>query len=333
MAIGIGRRQFISALGGATVAWPRAARAQQGSMPVIGVLSGQSPEISESQIAAFRQGVQETGFVEGRDVTIDSRWARNNNDRLPALAAELVQLRVSVIAAIAFGSTPAALAAKAATSGIPIVFAVGTDPIKTGIVSSLNRPSGNVTGATFFANELAAKRLGLLHELLPQATMIAVLMNQNFTDAADQLKDIQDAARALGLKTYVVSASTEHEIDGGFAAVVRQRADALFVGADPFLSSRQDQIVELARRNAVPAIYDLRQATAAGGLISYAASSLDTQRLAGVYAGRILKGEKTTDLPVLQPTKFELVINLKTAKALGLTVPPSLLALADEVIE
>jgi putative ABC transport system substrate-binding protein len=302
-------------------------------LPVIGVLSGQSPEISDSQMAAFRRGVYETGFVEGRDVTIDSRWARNNNDRLPALAAELVQRRVAVIAAIAFGSTPAALAAKAATSDIPIVFAVGTDPVKTGIVSSLNRPSGNVTGATFFANELAAKRLGLLHELLPQATLIAVLMNQDFPDAADQLKDIQDAARALGLKTLVVNASTEHEIDDGFAALVRQRADALFVGADPFLSSRQDQIVELARRNAVPAIYDLRQATASGGLISYAASSLDTQRLAGVYAGRILKGEKTVDLPVLQPTKFELVINLKTAKALALTVPPSLLALADEVIE
>jgi putative ABC transport system substrate-binding protein len=332
MAIGIGRRKFISALGGAA-AWPLTARAQQQALPVIGVLSGQSPEISESQMSAFRQGVHEAGFVEGRDVTIDSRWARNNNDRLPALAAELVQRRVAVIAAIAFGSTPAALAAKAATSDIPIVFAVGTDPIKTGIVSSLNRPSGNITGATFFANELAAKRIGLLHQLLPQAILIAVLMNQDFPDAADQLKDIQDAARALGLRTFVVNASTEHEIDGGFAALVRQRADALFVSADPFLSSRQDQIVELARRNAVPAIYDLRQATAAGGLISYAASSLDTQRLAGVYAGRILKGEKTVDLPVLQPTKFELVINLKTAKALGLTVPPSLLALADEVIE
>jgi putative ABC transport system substrate-binding protein len=333
MTIGIGRRELLIAFGGVAIAWPLAARAQQGAMPVIGVLSGQSPEISEPQMAAFRQGIHETGFAEGRDVTIDSRWAQNSNDRLPALAAELVQRRVAVIAAIAFGSTPAALAAKAATSDIPIVFAVGTDPIKTGIVSSLNRPSGNVTGATFFANELAAKRLGLLHELLPQATLIGVLMNQNFPDAADQLKEIQDAAKALGLKTYVVNASTEHEIDGGFAALVHQRADALFVGADPFLSSRQDQIVELARRNGVPAIYDLRQATAAGGLISYAASSLDTQRLAGVYAGRILKGEKTTDLPVLQPTKFELVINLKTAKALGLTVPPSLLALADEVIE
>jgi putative ABC transport system substrate-binding protein len=213
------------------------------------------------------------------------------------------------------------------------VFAVGIDPVKTGIVASLNRPGGNVTGATFFASELGAKRLGLLHELLPQATVIAVLLNPNFQDAVDDLRQLQEAARTLGLQIYVFNASTESEIDAGFATLVRQRADALFVGADPFLSSRQHRIIALAARHAVPAIYDLRAATLAGGLISYATSNLEAQQWAGVYAGRILKGEKPADLPVLRPTKFNLVINLKTAKALGLTVPPSLLVLADEVVE
>jgi putative ABC transport system substrate-binding protein len=326
------RRAFIGLIGGAA-AWPLVVRAQQPAMPVIGLLSGQLPDMSAREVAAFRQGLSEAGFVEDRNVAIESRWADNHYDRLPVLAADLAQRRVTLIAAIAHGGTPAALAAKAATTTIPIVFAVGIDPVKTGIVASLNRPGANVTGATFFASELGAKRLGLLHELLPQATVIALLLNPNFQDAADDLRQLQETALTLGLQIHVFNASTESEIDAGFAALVRQRADALFVGADPFLSSRQHRIIALAARHAVPAIYDLRAATLAGGLISYATSNLEAQQRAGVYAGRILRGEKPADLPVLRPTKFELVINLKTARTLGLTVPPSLLATADEVIE
>jgi putative tryptophan/tyrosine transport system substrate-binding protein len=327
------RPQFVALVSGAVLVWPVLADAQQTAMPLIGLLSGQSSEISGPPVTSFRQGLSEVGFDEGRNVTIESRWAENNESRLPLLAADLVQHRVDLIAAIAFGSTPAALAAKTTTKTIPIVFAVGTDPIKTGLVDSLNRPGGNLTGATFFANELGAKRLGLLHEVLPKASLIAVLMNPRFPDAADQLGEVQEAARKLGLRISVVNASTAAEIDAGFDAIARQGAEALFVSADPFLSSRQDRVIELAARHGVPAIYDLRQAATAGGLMSYAASSLDTHRLAGVYAGRILKGEKPAELPVLLPTKFELVINLKTAKTLGLTIPPSLLATADEVIE
>jgi putative ABC transport system substrate-binding protein len=327
------RREFITLLGGAVVALPRVAYAQQPTMPVIGLLSGQLAGVSAPQVAAFRQGLSEAGFVEGRNVAFESRWADNQYDRLPVLAADLVQRRVALIAAIAFGSTPAALAAKSATTTIPIVFAVGTDPVKTGIVASLNQPGGNVTGATFFANELGAKRLGLLHELLPRATVIAVLLNPNFPDAPEQLRNVQEAARTLGIQIHVLNASTESEIDAGFVALARQRADALFVAADPFLSSRRDRIIALAARHGLPAIYDLGGAAAAGGLISYAADSFDAHRRAGVYAVRILKGEKPADLPVLQPTKFQLVINLRTAKALGLEVPDRLLALADEVIE
>jgi putative ABC transport system substrate-binding protein len=327
------RREFITLLGGAAATWPLAGRAQQQTVPVIGLLSGQLAGVSAPQVAAFRQGLSEAGFVEGRNVAFESRWADNQYDRLPVLAADLVQRRVALIAAIAFGSTPAALAAKSATTTIPIVFAVGTDPVKTGIVASLNQPGGNVTGTTFFANELGAKRLGLLHELLPRATVIAVLLNPHFPDAPEQLRNVQEAARTLGLQIHVLNASTESEIDAGLVALARQRADAVFVGADPFLSSRRDQIIALAARYGLPAIYDLSGAAAAGGLISYAADSLDANRRAGVYAGRILKGEKPADLPVLQPTKFQLVINLRTAKALGLEVPDRLLALADEVIE
>jgi putative tryptophan/tyrosine transport system substrate-binding protein len=249
------------------------------------------------------------------------------------LAADLVQRRVTVIAAIAHGSTPAALAAKAATKTIPIVFAVGGDPIETGVVNSLNRPSENVTGATFFANDLAGKRLALLHELLPKAAMIAVFANANFPSADVQLRDIQEAARVLRLQTYVANVSTDNELEAGFAGLVRRPADAIFVGADPFISSRQDRIIALAAHHRIPAIYDLRISTAAGGLISYGSDSLDTQRWAGVYVGRILKGEKPCDLPVLQPTKIDLVINLVTAKSLRLEIPAQLLARADEVIE
>jgi len=329
------RREFITFLGGAatTATWPRSARAQQPAMQVIGLLSGQLPDISASHVEAFRRGLSEAGFVEGRNVTFEPRWADNNYDRLPTLAADLVERRVALIAAIAYGGLPSAMAAKAATTTIPIVFLTGADPVKAGLVASLNRPGGNVTGAIFFADGLGSKRLGLLHELLPQATEIAVLINPNALDATDQLKDVQGAARTRGLQIHVFNASTDSEIDASFAALVGQRADALWVGADPFFSSRHDRFVALAARHAVPAIYDNSVYTTAGGLISYATNSFEAHRMAGVYAGRILKGEKPSDLPVLQPIKFELVINLRTAKALGLTVPASLLAVADEVIE
>jgi putative tryptophan/tyrosine transport system substrate-binding protein len=327
------RREFIASLGSTAATWPLAAHAQQAAMPVIGLLSGQLPNRSAREVTAFHRGLSEMGFVEGRNVAIESRWADNHYDRLPILAADLAQRRVTLIAAIAHGGTPAALAAKAATTTIPIVFAVGIDPVKTGIVASLNRPGGNITGATFFANELTAKRLGLLHELLPEARVIATLLNPKFPDAPEQLSLVQEAARTLRLEARVFNASSESEIEAAFAALAGQQSDALFVGADPFLSSRHDLIIALAARHAVPAIYDLREATAAGGLISYASSSLEAQQQAGVYAGRILKGEKPADLPMLRPTKFELVINLKTATALGLTVPPMLLARAEEVIE
>ncbi len=326
------RREFISLVGGVAV-WPVAAGAQQPTVPVIGLLSGQLPDISASHVAAFRQGLSEAGFVEGRNVTIESRWADNNYDRLPTLAADLVQRRVALIAAIAYGGLPSAMAAKAATPTIPIVFSTGADPVKAGLVASLNRPGGNVTGAIFFADGLGAKRLGLLRELRPHATLIAVVLNPTALDAADQLKDVHEAARTLGVQIYVLNASTDNEIEASFAALVTQRADALFVAADPFFSSRHDRFVALAASRAVPAIYDNSIYTRSGGLISYATNSFGSHRLAGVYAGRILKGEKPSDLPVLQPTKFELVINLKAAKALGISVPGSLLAVADDVIE
>jgi len=327
------RREFLGALSGAATMWPAMVHAQQSAMPMIGLLSGQLPDVSAPQVAAFHQGLKEAGFVEGRNVAVESRWANNDYARLPALAADLVQRRVTVIAAIAHGSTPAALAAKAATKTIPIVFAVGGDPIETGVVNSLNRPSENVTGATFFANDLAGKRLALLHELLPKAAMIAVFANANFPSADVQLRDIQEAARVLRLQTYVANVSTDNELEAGFAGLMRRPADAIFVGADPFISSRQDRIIALAAHHRIPAIYDLRISTAAGGLISYGSDSLDTQRWAGVYVGRILKGEKPGDLPVLQPTKIDLVINLVTAKSLRLEIPAQLLARADEVIE
>ena len=326
------RRDFVTLIGGAAVGWPLAARAQQ-AMPIIGLLSGQRPELSMPQVRAFYRGLGEAGFVEGRNIAIESRWANNDYTRYPALAVELAQRGVALIAAIAHGSTPATLAAKTATATIPIVFAVGSDAVKAGIVASLNRPGGNVTGATFFANELAAKRLGLLHELLPKAAVIGVLTNANFPGAEDQLRDIREAARTLRLEVFAVNATTDNEIEQGFAALAARRTNGLFVGADPFLSSRQERLIALAARQNLPAIYDIRLAAEAGGLISYGADSLDTQRWAGVYAGRILKGEKPSELPVLQPTRFELIINLKTAKQLNLEIPANLIARADEVIE
>jgi putative tryptophan/tyrosine transport system substrate-binding protein len=327
------RREFITLAGGAAMAWPLAVRAQQPAMLVIGLLSGQRPELSIPQVTAFYRGLGEAGFFEGRNIAIESRWANNDYTRYPALAVELAQRRVALIAAIAHGSTPATLAAKTATATIPIVFAVGSDAVKAGIVASLNRPGGNVTGATFFANELAAKRLGLLHELLPKASVIGVLTNANFPGAEDQLRDIREAARALRLEVFAVNATTDYEIEQGFATLAARRTDGLFVGADPFLSSRQERVIALAARQNLPAIYDIRLAAEAGGLISYGADSLDTQRWAGVYAGRILKGERPSDLPVLQPTRFELIINLKTSKQLNLEIPANLIARADEVIE
>jgi putative ABC transport system substrate-binding protein len=327
----IRRRDVITLLGGAA-AWPLAARAQQ-ALPLIGFLSGQSRDPYTEHLAAFRQGLAQAGFVEGRNVAIEYRWADNRYDQLPALAAELVERRVSVIVAAGGGSSPATLAAKAATKTTPIVFNSGGNPVRLGLVSSLNRPGGNVTGVSWVTDELGAKRLGLLHQLLPRATAVAALVNPNFPDTADQLSDLQDAARTLGLTLRVFNAATESEIESAFAAIVQQRADALFPTADPFLYVQQDKIIGLAAHHALPAIGGERNFAVAGGLMAYGASSIDAHRQVGVYAGRILRGEKPADLPVFLPTKFNFAINLKTAKGLGLIVPPTLYALADEIIE
>ena len=319
------RREFISLIGGA-VAWPLAARAQQPAMPVM-LYAG---EAQARVLAPLRQGLSETGYIEGDNIKIEYRWAEGRYDRLPRMAADLVRRRVTVIVAI---STPAALAAKAATTTIPIVFETAGDPIKLGLVNSLNRPGRNVTGVTQLNSELVSKRLGLLHDLIPTATIIGLLLNPNDPRAETQSADMQEAAHALGLQIHIVNASTEGEIDSAFATLARLRAGALIVGTGEFFNSRPEQLAEQAVRHAMPAFYQLRQFAAAGGLISYGTSITDAYRQAGVYTGRILKGEKPADLPVLRPTKFDLVINLKTAKTLGLTIPPGVLAIADEVIE
>jgi putative ABC transport system substrate-binding protein len=324
------RRAFITLLGGA-VAWPLAARAQQSAMPVIGYLSSFPAEINPKFTQAFRQGLNDGGFSEGRNVTIDYRWDEEGRyDRLPKMAADLVVRRVSVLFA---SPIPAALAAKAATATIPIVFAIGSDPVQTGLVDSLNRPGGNVTGATFLSVELGAKRLELLRDLVPKIVSIALLVNPNNPNAAVQTKEMQAATSALGLQLNVVNAASQSEFDNAFATLSRERTDALVVSADPFFFSHRDQLAALALRHSMPAIYYAREFAVAGGLISYASSFADSFRQAATYVGRILKGEKPADLPVLQPTKFELVINLKTAKTLGLEIPAPLLALADEMIE
>lgn len=324
------RREFFGLLGGAAAAWPLATQAQQ-PMPVIGFLSGQSPSSYAPFAAAFRTGLQQAGFVEGQNVAIEYRWAEGQYDRLPALATDLV--RRPVIEIVATGATPAALAAKAATTTIPIIFTTGGDPVGLGLVASLNRPGGNVTGISFLVAQTGSKRLELLREMVPSAISVGFLVNPNNPNADAETTDTLKAARVLGRQVQVVNASSESDIGKAFATFVQRRVSAIIVSADALYVDRRDQLVALAARHALPAIYSLPEIVAAGGLMSYGASQVDAYRQVGVYAGRILKGEKPADLPVMQPTKFDLIINLKTAKALGLAPPPSLLAVADEVVE
>jgi putative ABC transport system substrate-binding protein len=325
------RRDFITLLGGATVAWPLAARAQQPSMPVIGFLSAASLEAYTDRVRAFRQGLRDAGYVEGDNVAIEYRWAEGQYDRLPALAAELVRRQVAVIVA---APTVSALVAKSATATIPIVFTAGDDPVKLGLVSSLARPGGNLTGVNFFGAEVVSKRLELLRELIPGVGRLAVLVNpSNATISETTVRDVEAAARGMGVQVQVFNAGTSREIDAAFANLVRERSDAVFVGGDAFFTSRRVQLATLAARYLIPSSFSQREVTEAGGLMSYATNIRNTYRQAGVYVGRILKGAKPADLPVVQSTKFELVINNQTARMLGLTVPDKLLVAADEVIE
>ena len=327
----LSRRGFVMLLGGSAVAWPVVARAQNPAMPVIGFLRSTAATGSEHIVTAFLRGLKEAGFVDGQNVAIEYRWADNQNDRLPALAADLIRRQMTVIVA---AGIPAALAAKAATTTIPIVFEIGADPVEVGLVNSLNRPGGNLTGATTLNVELAPKRLELLHEVVSTTRSIALLVNPASSINAERLStDTQTAARTLGLQLHVLHASTERDFDTVFASLVQMRAGALVINNDAFFLSRTEQLAALTVRHAVPTIFAYREFTAAGGLMSYGGSLTDAYRLTGVYTGRILKGEKPANLPVVQSTKFEFVINLKTAKALGLEIPPTLLTRADEVIE
>jgi len=330
MTIDIGRRQFISALGGAA-AWPIAARAQQPTLPVIGFLHPGSASGNMFVADAFRRGLAETGYIDGRNVAIEYRWADGQYDQLPALAADLVRRRVAVIAAL--GSSAPGRAAKAATTTIPIVFQTGADPVEDRLVASMNRPGGNITGVSRMNIATDPKRLEILHETVPDAIVIACLVNPTSPRSGSQVQQIQNSARSLGLKLQIVNASTDQDLETAFATMAQAGAAALFVAADPSMNAMREQIASRAVRHALPMMSDTRERVTVGGLMSYNASFADSNRQAGVYVGRILKGEKPADLPVLQPTKFELVINLKTAKALGLTVPLSLLGRADEVIE
>jgi len=331
MATYIRRREFIAALGGTAAVWPLAARAQQSAMPVVGLLTARAAGDAPHLLAGFRQGLQNTGFVERQTMAIEYRFAENQNERLPALAADLVDRQVTVIAAL---TTPAALAAKAATTTIPVVFETGGDPIQLGLVASLNRPGGNITGVTNLARETVAKRVGLLHELLPRAARFAALVNPNtplFAEAS--IKETQAAAVAIGRQLEILTASNDGEIDSAFMSIAQKRVEALLILPDNLFSTRRVQLAIQAARHGVPAIYYDRAHAEAGGLMSYGANIADAYRQTGVYVGRVLKGEKPANMPVLQPTKFELVINMHTARAFGITVPPTLLAVADELIE
>jgi len=324
------RRTFITLLGGAA-AWPLAARAQQAAMPVMGFLSTGSPDALANLVAAFRKGLNETGYFEGQNVTIEYRFAHNQFDRLQELTADLVRRRVAVIVSV--GGAQSILAAKSATTTIPIVFGFGGDPVQLGVVASLNRPGGNVTGVTTIGGELAAKRLGLLHELRPKAALFAALVDARSPMTESTIRDLQAAAAAIGRQIEILAAGTNRDIDTAFASLVEKRADALLVNPEPLFRDRRIQLLTLAARHAVPAIYPTRDYAEAGGLMSYGANFADIVRQTGIYAGRVLKGEKPADMPVLQATKFEFVINLQTAKSLGIEIPSSLLATADEVIE
>jgi putative ABC transport system substrate-binding protein len=330
MAIHIQRREIIVTLGSAVV-WPLAARAQQSAMPVVGFLHSSSPGGYASRVAAFRQGVNEAGYIEGRNITIEYRWAEGHNDRLPELAADLVRRKVTVIAAT---TTPAALAAKAATATIPIVFVTAGDPVNLGLVASLNRPGGNLTGVTTLSVEVAPKRLEALHEIIPTATTFALLVNSSSPALAESTtRDVRASARTLGVQLHVVSATTDNEIDDAFASLAKLRAGGLVIGSDTFFTSKSERLASLALRYALPAVYEWREFAVAGGLISYGTDSRDAYRLAGIYTARVLKGEKPADLPMQQATKVELYINLKTAKTLGITIPLLLSGRADELIE
>jgi putative ABC transport system substrate-binding protein len=325
------RREFIAFVGSTAVAWPLAARAEQSATPVIGFLNSASPQPFANYVSGFRVGLKQTGYVDGQNVTIEFRWAEGHYDRLPEMAADLVRHKVAVL--VSTGGTPSVMAAKAATATIPIVFTTGSDPVRLGFVTSLNRPGGNVTGVNMFVAAMESKRLGLLRALIPGVQLIAVLLNPNRPDHAYELREVQEPAAAIGQQIHILLVRNASDFDAAFATAVQLRAGAMLIGSDPFFNSQRDKIVALAARYSIPAIYEQREYALAGGLMSYGTNFSDGYRQAGIYAGRILKGERPGDLPVVQSTKFEFVINLKTAKALGIEVPPNLSAEADEVIE